>query len=126
MRYASATAAALGVIGMTGGIVVGLKARDLQQQSDAVCPDSTCGDPHGLDLNSRARSDLMTSEILLGVGGAAIVDRDRVVVCRRAGAGHDGARERHPERDCQPRRARRGRSFLRMVNHGRSPLDDPP
>jgi len=73
MRYVAATSAAVGVIALTGGIVVGLKARDLQQQSDAVCPDTTCSDPHGLDLNNRARSDLMTSEILFGVGGAAVV-----------------------------------------------------
>jgi len=73
LRYASVTSAAVGVIALAGGIVVGLKARDLQHQSDAICPDTTCSDPHGLDLNSQARSDLVTSEILFGVGGAAIV-----------------------------------------------------
>ena len=73
LRYASATTAAVGVIALTGGIVVGLKARDLQHQSDAICPDATCSDARGLDLNNRARSDLMTSEILFGVGGAALV-----------------------------------------------------
>lgn len=72
LRYAAVTSAAVGVIALTGGIVVGLKARDYQHQSDAICPDATCSDPHGLDLNSKARSDLTTSEILFGVGGAAI------------------------------------------------------
>lgn len=73
LRYASATSAAVGVLALTGGLVVGLKARELQHQSDAICPDTTCSDPHGLDLNHRARSDLMASEILLGAGGAAVV-----------------------------------------------------
>ena len=72
LRYVSVTSAAVGVIALAGGIVVGLEARDLQHQSDAICPDTTCSDAHGLDLNSRARSDLVTSEILFGVGGAAI------------------------------------------------------
>jgi hypothetical protein len=72
LRYAAVTSAAVGVIGVAGGIVFGLKARDYQHQSDAICPDATCSDPHGLDLNSNARSNLLTSEILFGVGGAAI------------------------------------------------------
>jgi hypothetical protein len=72
LRYAAVSSAAVGVLAVAGGIIVGLKARDYQHQSDAICPDATCSDPHGLDLNSKARGDLMTSEILFGVGGAAI------------------------------------------------------
>jgi hypothetical protein len=72
LRYASVTSAAVGVLALTGGIVIALEARDLQHRSDAICPDTACNDTHGLDLNSRARSDMTTSEILFGVGGAAI------------------------------------------------------
>ena len=72
LRYGAVASAAVGVIAVTGGIVVGLKARDYQHQSDAICPGATCSDPQGLDLNSKARSNLVTSEILFGVGGAAI------------------------------------------------------
>ena len=60
-------------------------------------------DPHGLDLNSKARSDLVTSEILFGVGGAAIAGaavmwfvgaphatRERVSVIPNVTASHAG------------------------------------
>jgi len=87
--------AAVGAAGIAVGIGYGLRGRHLEQQSDALCPSSTCNDPAGLSLNSDARRDgrianigfaagggvFATAIVLWLVGGprvAPVVARDRV------------------------------------------------
>jgi len=72
LRKAALVTAGVGVAAIAGGIGFGLTARDLQHQSDALCPATACADPHGLDLNRRARRDALASEILFGAGGVAV------------------------------------------------------
>ncbi len=73
MRYVSIGVAALGVVGLAGGIGYGLEGKSLQRQSDAICPTTTCGDAHARDLNANAQTDVRNGEILIGVGGALVV-----------------------------------------------------
>lgn len=72
LRKLSIGSAALGVIGIAGGIRYGLVAKDLDRQANALCPQTTCGDAHARALNTTAQHDALASEVMLGVGGAAI------------------------------------------------------
>jgi hypothetical protein len=72
LRKVSIASAVVGVGGIGAGVYFGLTAKDLAKQSDAICPDRVCPDPHGLALNHTAQRDALVSEVLLGVGGAAV------------------------------------------------------
>jgi hypothetical protein len=72
MRKASIAVAAVGVLGIAGGIVFGSKAKSVENQSDALCPTSACGDPQGLKLNQDAKSDALYANVGFVVGGVAI------------------------------------------------------
>lgn len=72
LRKVSIGTAVLGLAAVAGGVKYGLTAKDLDRQSNAVCPGTVCGDPHALELNHTAQHDALASEVLLGVGGAAI------------------------------------------------------
>lgn len=65
--------AAAGVLGLSGAIVFGLKAKDLQSQADALCPEAACGNMMAIQLNDDAQSAALTSNLLLGVGAASVV-----------------------------------------------------
>jgi hypothetical protein len=73
---ARGVAVALGVVGAGAigtGIYFGNRAKDLQSQSDEICPTTTCDDPQGLSLNDRARDKAFTANVLFVAGGAAVV-----------------------------------------------------
>jgi hypothetical protein len=72
MRKASIAVAAVGVIGIAGGIIFGSKAKSTENQSDTLCPTSACGDPQGLKLNQDAKNDALYANVAFVVGGAAI------------------------------------------------------
>lgn len=63
---------AVGVAALGGGIVLGMKAKGYQEDSDAICPTTTCNDPEGLQLNQDARSTGTKATILFAVGGVAV------------------------------------------------------
>jgi hypothetical protein len=73
LRIGSIVAAGVGVVALGTGSGFGLEAKHLQKLSNAICPATTCGDAHAMDLNRRARNDALASNILFGVGGAAVV-----------------------------------------------------
>jgi hypothetical protein len=72
MRTAAIAVAVVGVLGITGGIVFGSKAKSIESQSDAMCPTTTSGSPQGLQLNQDAKSDALYANIGFVVGGVAI------------------------------------------------------
>ena len=72
LRKLSVGSAVLGVAAIAGGVRYGLVAKDLDRQSNAICPTTTCGDAHALDLNHTAQRDALAAEVMLGVGGAAV------------------------------------------------------
>jgi hypothetical protein len=72
LRKVSIGTAVLGLVAVAGGVRFGLQAKDLDRQSNAICPGMVCGDPHGLSLNQSAQHDALASEVLFGVGGAAV------------------------------------------------------
>ncbi len=72
MRIAALAAAGLGLAGLASGAGFGLEATQLSHESNAICPAVMCGDAHALDLNQRARTDALVSNISWAVGGAAV------------------------------------------------------
>ena len=73
LRKVSVASAALGLVGIAGGIRYGLVAKDLDRQANALCPQTVCPDAHARDLNHTAQRDALASEVMFGVGGAAVV-----------------------------------------------------
>jgi len=67
-------AVGVGLVGaglLGGGIYYGLRARDLQEQSDAICPLALCDDADGLRLNDDAQDAARNANILYVAGGVA-------------------------------------------------------
>jgi hypothetical protein len=64
--------AVLGAGAFVGGIYYGNRANNLQEQSNAICPETLCGDPEGLRLNREANDSARNANILMIGGGAAI------------------------------------------------------
>src|SRR4029077_12453865 len=62
----------VGVGAVVVGVVLGTQAQDLQKQSDAICPTSSCGDAHALALNHDAKTDALYADVGFVVGGVAI------------------------------------------------------
>lgn len=68
-------AVALGVLGLAAGgagVVLGLRANDLESQSDAICATVRCSDSTAIDLNRKARTDGLIANIGM-IGGGAMV-----------------------------------------------------
>jgi hypothetical protein len=72
LRKSAIPTAAVGVASIAVGIGFGLHANSLAAQSNAICPGTTCGDTHALDLNRSAHRDAIVGDVLFGVGGAAV------------------------------------------------------
>lgn len=97
-RRFRATTLGLTVIGVGSiglGVALGLRARSLAREADAVCPHDACLDAEALDANRRARSSATYANIAFITGGVAaagavvmywigrpsvhpVVERDRV------------------------------------------------
>jgi hypothetical protein len=71
-RKVSLAIAAVGAGALGGGIYFGLRADDLQEQSDERCPSTLCGDPEGLRLNDEAQDAGRRANLLFAGGGVAI------------------------------------------------------
>jgi hypothetical protein len=71
-RKLAVAVAAIGAAGIGAGIALGLHARNLEKQSDAICPTSSCNDLRAVQLNSDARSSGLYANIGYVAGGAAI------------------------------------------------------
>jgi hypothetical protein len=72
LRKLSIASAVVGAGSLGAGVYFGVTAKDLARQSDAICPGRVCGDAHALALNHSAQRDALASEVLFGVGGAAV------------------------------------------------------
>lgn len=65
----------IGVVGLAAagtGVYFGLRSRDLQDQSDELCPGSICDVPEGLRLNDRAQTAARNANIFYAAGGVAL------------------------------------------------------
>lgn len=69
-------AVAVGALGV-GAIAIGgyfaSQAGDLQSQSNAICPTTTCDDPEGLRLNNDAQDQALRANVLFATGGLALL-----------------------------------------------------
>jgi hypothetical protein len=66
---------ALGVVGLGalgGGIYYGNRSKDLEERSDAICPDRECRDSEGLRLNDDAQTAAKRANIFFVGGGVAV------------------------------------------------------
>jgi serine/threonine-protein kinase len=82
-RRFTGLAIGLGVAGAAAigtGVYFGLAGKDLERQSDALCPTTACADPDGVELNKRARRDALIANIGFIAGGAAVVGAVVLVV----------------------------------------------
>jgi hypothetical protein len=69
-------AVALGVLGLAAGgtgIAFGLKARNLERQSEPMCPFARCAEPAALALNHQANTDGRIANLGMFGGGALVV-----------------------------------------------------
>jgi hypothetical protein len=64
--------AVLGAGGVGLGVAAGLHGKHLEQESDALCPTSTCNDASALKANSDARTYAKYANIGFAAGGGAI------------------------------------------------------
>ena len=62
----------LGLAAAGGGLAFGLHSNDLETQSDALCPTTTCNNAMALQLNSDARNAALYSDIGYIAGGALV------------------------------------------------------
>ena len=68
-------AVAIGILGAGAvgvGAYFGARAKDLESQSDAICPTTDCTDASALSLNDDAQRNAMRANILFVAGGAAV------------------------------------------------------
>jgi serine/threonine-protein kinase len=72
MRKAAVAAAVVGVAGIAVGAIYGSKAQDLENQSDMLCPGTTCTNAMAVQLNADARSDATIANIGM-IGGGVLV-----------------------------------------------------
>lgn len=66
---------ALGVVGLGalgGGIYYGNRSKDLEERSDAICPDRECSDSEGLRLNDDAQVAAKRANLFFVGGGVAV------------------------------------------------------
>jgi hypothetical protein len=64
---------AVGVAGAGVGLGLGYHARDLENQADAMCPNTACGVQASVDLNKSARRYALAANIGFAAGGVAVV-----------------------------------------------------
>jgi hypothetical protein len=65
----------LGVLGAAAigtGVYFGMRADEVQSQSNRICPGAVCNDAEGLRLNNNAQAYALRANILFATGGAAI------------------------------------------------------
>ena len=72
MRKVSVGVGVAGLAAAGTGIYFGLRAKDLQEQSDKICPGKICDDPEGLRLNDRAQSAARNANIFYALGGVGV------------------------------------------------------
>lgn len=101
-RKLALAVAAAGAVVVGVGVGFGLKAGSVEDQANAICPSSTCMDPHGVELNKTARRDALYANIGFAAGGAAVIGaavlwftgsprpRDAVSIVPSAGADRVG------------------------------------
>ena len=68
-------AVGVGVVGAAAlgtGIYFGLRSKDYEDKSNALCPGTLCDVPEGLRLNDKAQTAAMNANILYVAGGAAL------------------------------------------------------
>lgn len=66
---------AVGVVGLAaigGGLYYGNRSKDLEDRSNAICPDVECSDSEGLRLNDDAQAAAKRANILFVGGGVAV------------------------------------------------------
>lgn len=61
-----------GLAGIGGGVYYGNRAKDLEDRSNAICPDRECSDSEGLRLNDDAQAAAKRANIFLIGGGVAV------------------------------------------------------
>ena len=65
----------LGVVGLAaigGGVYYGNRSKDLEERSDAICPERECSDSEGLRLNDDAQTAAKRANIFFIGGGVAV------------------------------------------------------
>jgi hypothetical protein len=62
----------IGLAAIGGGVVYGLRARDLQAEADAVCPETRCGDDEALRQNEEAQRSALRANLMYAGGGVAL------------------------------------------------------
>lgn len=67
------TLALVGVGGLVVGTAFALYGRNLEQQSDQLCPSIKCADANGVALNRTARTDALVANVSWAIGGAALI-----------------------------------------------------
>jgi hypothetical protein len=72
LRKGAIAFAVVGLAAGGAGIAYGVRANDLSDQSDAICPDTSCSDAHGVDLNKQARRSALFANIGFAAGGAFV------------------------------------------------------
>ena len=72
LRYASIGTGVIGIAAVSAGVLLGLKAKDLQAQADDICPEAACNDMSAVQMNEDAQSKAMQANIGFAVGGVAI------------------------------------------------------
>lgn len=71
-RKVAVGVAIAGLSAVAAGVYFGLDASSLQDESDALCPETMCGNTEGLRLNDEARSSATKANVLWIVGGLAV------------------------------------------------------
>jgi len=59
-------------VAVGSGVYFGVHANDLQRQSDARCPSTSCADPTALRLNHEAKDSATRADVLYIAGGAGL------------------------------------------------------
>lgn len=72
-RYVAAGIAIAGVAALGGGVMYGLRSRDLHSRADERCPTIECGDPEGLRLDAQAAESATRANVFYALGGGAAV-----------------------------------------------------
>lgn len=100
-RKVAVSIAVVGVAALGTGLYFGQRANNLQDRSDAICPEITCGDPEGLRLNDDAQDHARRANILFVASGGALVAAtvmwvvggpgERTAVAPTVGGGQVGA-----------------------------------
>jgi tetratricopeptide (TPR) repeat protein len=72
MRKLAVVTGALGAASLAGGIAFGVRAENLAERSDVLCPTEICADPEGLRLNQDARANALRANVLFGAAAVSI------------------------------------------------------